>query len=139
MLFRPDSKPFVVGTYHMPCMFKVPSVMMIHCALSAQHIHKYASNDPYLLVGDFNIKPGAPPPIPSHPACLAMPCHALPCLAMPCHALPCRALPCLALPCLALPCLALPCLALQCEATPCSESNCYPVFAKLFYHRFIHV
>ena len=57
-LYRADSKPFVVGTYHMPCMFKVPSVMMIHCALSAQHIHKYANNDPYVLVGDFNIKPG---------------------------------------------------------------------------------
>jgi hypothetical protein len=43
-------------------MFKVPSVMMIHCALSAQHIDKYASSDPYLLVGDFNIKPGTTPP-----------------------------------------------------------------------------
>jgi hypothetical protein len=62
VLYRADSKPFVVGTYHMPCMFKVPSVMMIHCALSAQHIHKYASSDPYLLVGDFNIKPGTTPP-----------------------------------------------------------------------------
>jgi hypothetical protein len=32
--------------------------MVIHCALSAQHLHKFANNDPYLLVGDFNIKPG---------------------------------------------------------------------------------
>ena len=31
---------------------------MIHCALSAQHLQKYADKDPYLLVGDFNIKPG---------------------------------------------------------------------------------
>ena len=72
-------RPFVVGTYHMPCMFKLPSVMMIHCALSAQHIQRLAkrftdastspsssssssasqsaSPDPYIYVGDFNIKP----------------------------------------------------------------------------------
>ena len=71
-LYRTDSKPFVVGTYHMPCMFKVPSVMMIHCALSAQHIHKYANNDPYLLVGDFNIKPGASLSHPVHPFLLPL-------------------------------------------------------------------
>eukprot|EP00596_Hydrurales_sp_CCMP1899_P007359 CAMPEP_0119053312 /NCGR_PEP_ID=MMETSP1177-20130426/74351_1 /TAXON_ID=2985 /ORGANISM="Ochromonas sp, Strain CCMP1899" /LENGTH=201 /DNA_ID=CAMNT_0007033235 /DNA_START=620 /DNA_END=1225 /DNA_ORIENTATION=+ len=51
------NKPFVVGTYHMPCMFKTPAVMMIHCALSAQFLQKFAKKDPYLLLGDFNIKP----------------------------------------------------------------------------------
>ena len=48
---------FVVGTYHMPCMFRTPQVMMIHCALSAQHIHKFANGSPYVYCGDFNIKP----------------------------------------------------------------------------------
>jgi endonuclease/exonuclease/phosphatase family metal-dependent hydrolase len=30
---------------------------MIHCALSAQHIHKFAAGSPYVYCGDFNIKP----------------------------------------------------------------------------------
>lgn len=51
------SKPFVVGTYHMPCMFRLPAVMLIHCALSTQLIQRIAGPDPYLFVGDFNIKP----------------------------------------------------------------------------------
>lgn len=51
---------FVVGTYHMPCMFRTPSVMVIHCALSAQHINRYARGLPYVFCGDFNIKPDSP-------------------------------------------------------------------------------
>ena len=50
-------KRFCVGTYHMPCMFKYPSVMVTHCSLSAQHIHKFSKGDPYVYTGDFNIKP----------------------------------------------------------------------------------
>ncbi|KAJ1435545.1 Endonuclease/exonuclease/phosphatase [Ochromonadaceae sp. CCMP2298] len=50
-------KPFVVGTYHMPCMFKLPAVMVTHCALSAQHIQRFAKADPFIYTGDFNIKP----------------------------------------------------------------------------------
>lgn len=48
---------FCVGTYHMPCMFKLPGVMMIHSALSAKHIQRLAGSDPYIFCGDFNIKP----------------------------------------------------------------------------------
>lgn len=33
-----SGQPFVVGTYHMPCMFYYPAVMSIHCALSTQLI-----------------------------------------------------------------------------------------------------
>jgi hypothetical protein len=55
-----ENKSFVVGTYHMPCNFRVPPMMMIHCALSAQHIHKFADGDPYVYTGDFNIKPDSP-------------------------------------------------------------------------------
>mmetsp|Transcript_1496 Transcript_1496/g.2472 ORF Transcript_1496/g.2472 Transcript_1496/m.2472 type:complete len:346 (-) Transcript_1496:962-1999(-) len=52
-----SAQPFVVGTYHMPCMFKLPSVMVTHCSLSAQHIKRYANGDPFIYMGDFNIKP----------------------------------------------------------------------------------
>ncbi len=51
---------FVVGTYHMPCMFRTPAVMMIHCALSAQHIARYSRGLPYVFCGDFNVKPSSP-------------------------------------------------------------------------------
>lgn len=54
---KDTGRSFVVGTYHMPCMFELPSVMNVHCALSAQHIQRFAKDDPYLYVGDFNIKP----------------------------------------------------------------------------------
>lgn len=54
---RQSDKSFVVGTYHMPCMFKLPSVMMAHCALSAQHLQRFANGDPHVFAGDFNIKP----------------------------------------------------------------------------------
>lgn len=52
-------KTFVVGNYHMPCMFKLPSVMVTHCALSAQHLQRWAKEDPYIYAGDFNIKPSS--------------------------------------------------------------------------------
>mmetsp|Transcript_42449 Transcript_42449/g.133096 ORF Transcript_42449/g.133096 Transcript_42449/m.133096 type:complete len:383 (-) Transcript_42449:128-1276(-) len=48
---------FSVSTYHMPCMFRDPDVMTIHCALSAQHAHRVAKGLPYVLAGDYNIKP----------------------------------------------------------------------------------
>ena len=48
---------FYIGTYHMPCMFKLPAVMMIHCAASTQYIQKIANGKPYIYCGDFNIMP----------------------------------------------------------------------------------
>lgn len=50
-------KTFCVGTYHMPCMYRLPAVMLIHSAMSAQHIQKFAKKDPYIFTGDFNIQP----------------------------------------------------------------------------------
>jgi endonuclease/exonuclease/phosphatase family metal-dependent hydrolase len=41
----------------MPCMYKEPNVMLAHCALSCQHLEKFAKNDAYIYAGDFNIKP----------------------------------------------------------------------------------
>lgn len=37
----------MAGTYHMPCSFQKPRLMNAHCALSAQHIHKFAYSDRY--------------------------------------------------------------------------------------------
>ncbi len=54
---KATNQVFAVGTYHMPCMFKMPSVMVTHCALSAQHLQRFAGEDPYVFAGDFNIKP----------------------------------------------------------------------------------
>jgi 2',5'-phosphodiesterase len=48
---------FCVATYHMPCVFKTPPIMSIHCALAGQHVHRVANGAPYVLAGDFNIKP----------------------------------------------------------------------------------
>jgi 2',5'-phosphodiesterase len=51
--------PFVVGTYHMPCMFVRPRVMTIHCSLAAQQLQRLAKDKPYILAGDFNITPNS--------------------------------------------------------------------------------
>lgn len=40
---KETAKSFIVSTYHMPCMFQYPSVMVAHTALSAQHALKYAT------------------------------------------------------------------------------------------------
>lgn len=53
---------FFVGTYHMPCQFLNPKLMTIHSVLAAKRIQMLAKgtfnqSKPYVLVGDFNIKP----------------------------------------------------------------------------------
>jgi mRNA deadenylase 3'-5' endonuclease subunit Ccr4 len=76
-----ENKRFVVGTYHIPCVMNIPSVMMVHCALLGKHIQNYARRQalfrkpedtnfdehscrptslPFILCGDFNIKPREP-------------------------------------------------------------------------------
>lgn len=61
-------KSFAIGNYHMPCAFYKPEVMTIHTDLAARHIQKLAATDddgaedeattmPYVLAGDWNIKP----------------------------------------------------------------------------------
>jgi len=47
-----------VATYHMPCAFFLPPAMVIHCALAAQAAASLAGDAPFVLCGDFNIKPG---------------------------------------------------------------------------------
>merc|ERR1712070_557215 len=52
-----SSSSFVVGTYHMPCMFYKPAAMNIHSMLSVNYIHSFSRGVPYIYCGDFNIKP----------------------------------------------------------------------------------
>ena len=71
---KTNGKLFWVSTYHMPCAFKDPTVMLIHSALALNHLQSlsaiksvnyksYNSSDtistnlPYVLMGDFNFKP----------------------------------------------------------------------------------
>jgi hypothetical protein len=54
---RASGKEFVVGTYHMPCNFSDPQVMIIHSCLALRGIQEYAETRPYILAGDFNFKP----------------------------------------------------------------------------------
>mmetsp|Transcript_21305 Transcript_21305/g.37290 ORF Transcript_21305/g.37290 Transcript_21305/m.37290 type:complete len:427 (-) Transcript_21305:287-1567(-) len=55
-----DRGALLVGTYHMPCMFRNPEVMTLHAALAAQHMQFNARGAPYVLAGDFNFTPGSP-------------------------------------------------------------------------------
>lgn len=47
-----------VGTYHMPCAFWSPPIMLIHSALVVSQFQKLCGGDPAVLAGDFNFKPG---------------------------------------------------------------------------------
>ena len=55
---RTSGAEFCVGTYHMPCQFRNPPVMVIHAALVAQWMQKKAAARPLVFCGDFNVKPG---------------------------------------------------------------------------------
>ena len=50
-------REFCVGTYHMPCVFESPQVMVAHTALSAQNLLRQAGGLPCVFAGDFNVKP----------------------------------------------------------------------------------
>lgn len=47
-----------VGTYHMPCSFWSPPIMLIHSALAVSQFQRLCGGDQAVLAGDFNIKPG---------------------------------------------------------------------------------
>jgi 2',5'-phosphodiesterase len=51
--------PIWIANYHMPCAFREPAVMTLHCELVAQRIQYLASKtkDAFILAGDFNIMP----------------------------------------------------------------------------------
>ncbi len=54
---RDTNKSFCVTTYHMPCMFRLPKVMVMHTAMLADRARAFAGGDPYVIAGDFNFKP----------------------------------------------------------------------------------
>lgn len=54
---KQSRKEFYTSTYHMPCVYYAPMVMSIHAELAAQHLEKLAGDCPYILAGDWNIKP----------------------------------------------------------------------------------
>jgi mRNA deadenylase 3'-5' endonuclease subunit Ccr4 len=57
---KKSQKSFCVGNYHMPCLYYAPMVMTIHTDLAARHVQRLAEKDtqvPYILAGDWNIKP----------------------------------------------------------------------------------
>lgn len=47
-----------VSTYHMPCLFWSPPVMLLHAA-AVKHLTS-TDEDPFVLCGDFNLKPSDP-------------------------------------------------------------------------------
>jgi 2',5'-phosphodiesterase len=60
---RESGREFVVGTYHMPCLFGSDAkcqVMVAHCALLMRHAQQWAEGRPLIVAGDFNIKPFDP-------------------------------------------------------------------------------
>ncbi|CAN0432619.1 unnamed protein product [Ectocarpus sp. 12 AP-2014] len=53
----PNGGTFCVGTYHMPCLFNVRPVMVMHTSLAIRHLAKLAGPDPLVFAGDFNFNP----------------------------------------------------------------------------------
>lgn len=48
---------FCVANYHMPCMFWNTPVMCLHAAMAAMVTRALSGPAPYVLAGDFNLKP----------------------------------------------------------------------------------
>ena len=51
-----NDKAFCVATYHMPCQFTNPSLMLIHSSFVVRMISNFAGDDPFAFAGDFNLK-----------------------------------------------------------------------------------
>lgn len=54
---RTNGSKICVGTYHMPCIYWSPSVMLIHSGLVVRSFQRLCRDDYGVLAGDFNIKP----------------------------------------------------------------------------------
>lgn len=54
---RTNGAKICVGTYHMPCIYWSPPVMLIHSALLVRSFQRLCGSDNGVLTGDFNIKP----------------------------------------------------------------------------------
>lgn len=58
---KSSGRAFVLANYHMPCAFYAPKVMTIHTEMVARHVQQLAGDNPYILAGDWNIKPYSTP------------------------------------------------------------------------------
>lgn len=54
---KQSGQAYYVSTYHMPCAFYAPMVMTLHAEMAAKHVQQLADDCPYVLAGDWNIKP----------------------------------------------------------------------------------
>jgi endonuclease/exonuclease/phosphatase family metal-dependent hydrolase len=52
-----DGKPLYIGTYHMPCLYKEPDVMVIHASVVKDLMFELSAGQNIILAGDFNFKP----------------------------------------------------------------------------------
>ena len=52
-----DHRPLFVGTYHMPCYYREPSVMAIHSSVVKDQMFELAGGSDFILAGDFNLEP----------------------------------------------------------------------------------
>lgn len=55
---RTNGATICVATYHMPCVYWSPPVMLIHSALAVATFQRLCGSDAGVLAGDFNVKPG---------------------------------------------------------------------------------
>jgi 2',5'-phosphodiesterase len=72
---KQSKQSFAIGNYHMPCCYYAPMVMVLHCDMCVSHLQRIAATKahgeaspasamtslPYILAGDFNIKPKSAP------------------------------------------------------------------------------
>ena len=52
-----DGKSLCIGTYHMPCLYQEPDVMVIHSSIVKDLMFQLAAGQDLILAGDFNLQP----------------------------------------------------------------------------------
>jgi endonuclease/exonuclease/phosphatase family metal-dependent hydrolase len=52
-----DGRPLFIGTYHMPALFKILDVMVIHSSAVKDLMFQLTGGHSFILAGDFNFKP----------------------------------------------------------------------------------
>ncbi|CAF1054156.1 unnamed protein product [Adineta steineri] len=50
-------RPLFIGTYHMPCLFQIPEIMVMHSSAVKDLMFQLAAGHPLILAGDFNLQP----------------------------------------------------------------------------------
>lgn len=52
---------FWIATYHMPCEFRNPDLLMYHALILLKSVQDEVNDEPYILCGDFNFTPDSEP------------------------------------------------------------------------------